>query len=158
LVALAAEARAGAKGPRLLVHGELDAAAQSFLNDHAELAPLVDIRPRVGLDVIAPLMRGADALLLLTGVEHKHAVGAKLFDYLLVRRRGLAYGPKDSSAADIVRQTGAGVWIASEDGEAPLRSALRSLASRSLPFAPDDAEIHKHSADATADRTASLLD
>lgn len=156
--ALAAEARAGAKGPRVLVHGELDAQAQAFLASHPELGPLVDVRPRVGLDRIAPLIRGADALLLLTGVEHKHAVGAKLFDYLLVRRPVLAYGPRDSSAAEIVRTTGAGVWIASEDGEDALRGALRALAARALPFAPDDAQIHRWSADATAERTAALLD
>jgi len=157
LRALSSLLAAGRAAPRLLIHGELDPASAKLVADSDALGELVDIRPRVPMSVIAPKMRGAQALLLLTGGEHKHAVAAKIFDYFLAARPVLAYGPRGSSVSKILLDSKAGVWVNHEDGERALADALERVALNDFPYAPDSEEIGRWSADAMAERTAALL-
>ncbi len=157
LRALRALLDAGRDAPRLLIHGELDPASAELVAGSSELAALVDIRPRVGMSVIAPKMQGAQALLLLTGGEHKHAVAAKIFDYFLAARPVLAYGPRGSSVSKILSDCRAGVWVNHEDGEVALADALERVARDDFPYDPDPEEILRWSADKMAERTVALL-
>ena len=157
LRALLALLDAGRPAPRLLIHGELDPASRKLVEESGRLAEIVEVRPRVGMKEIASKMRGADALLLLTGGEHKHAVAAKLFDYFLAGRPVLAFGPRGSSVATILSDCRAGTWVNHEDGEAALADALERIARDEFPHEPNPDQILRWSADAMAERTVQLL-
>ena len=70
---------------KLKIFGELDPSATQFLRKHP-MPERIEVNGRVGATEIAPLMAGADALLLIIGNEHKTALSATVFDYLEVRR------------------------------------------------------------------------
>ena len=83
------------------------------------------------------LQRGADALLLLTGVHRSEATG-KLFEYLASGRPIVALA-RDNEAARIVRETGTGVALDGAD-PAAIQAALEAVADGSLQqrYAPRD--------------------
>ena len=127
--------------PRLLFRGELDPTSRRYFATHAELLRThVDIAPRIPIEQLAPLMRGAHALLLLTGDEHRHAIGAKIFDYFLAGRPILAIGPADAAAADVIRSTGTGRWISTEEGPDRVAQALDEIVSGQFPLAKKPSE------------------
>jgi len=78
------------------------------------------------------LQRDSEALLLLipeAGGRGKGVLSGKVFEYVAVGRPILAVVPPDGAAAELIRETGAGVVAAPEDVEA-IRSALRELHHR----------------------------
>jgi glycosyltransferase involved in cell wall biosynthesis len=74
------------------------------------------------------LQRDSEALLLLIP-ESRGVLTGKIFEYLAAERPILATVPPDGAAAQLVRDTGAGVVVPSEDEDA-IRQALRDLHAR----------------------------
>jgi glycosyltransferase involved in cell wall biosynthesis len=96
------------------------------LGDRLELLPYVPHRRAL------ELQRDSEAnLLLLPEAAGRGRVvpSGKIFEYLAAERPILAAVPPDGAAADLVRETGAGVVVAPED-ERGLREALLGLHAR----------------------------
>ena len=75
------------------------------------------------------LQRDSDALLLLipeAGGRGRGVLSGKVFEYLAAERPVLAVVPEDGAAAQLIRDTGAGI-VAGPDDEAAIRTALVEL-------------------------------
>ena len=113
------------------------------LGDSLELHPYVPRRESLALQ------RDSDALLLLipeAGGRGKGVLSGKVFEYLAAERPILAAVPPDGAAAELIRETGAGV-VADPDDVAALKAALVELHARwaagtlsGAPLAPEDRE------------------
>ena len=78
------------------------------------------------------LQRDSEALLLLipeAGGRGRGVLSGKVFEYVAVGRPILAVVPPDGAAAELIRETGAGVVAAPDDPKA-IESALRELHTR----------------------------
>jgi glycosyltransferase involved in cell wall biosynthesis len=96
------------------------------LGDRVELVDYVPRRESLRLQ------RDSDALLLLipeAGGRGRGILSGKVFEYLAAERPILALVPPDGAAAQLIRDTGAGVVAPPEDEEA-IRHALVSLHTR----------------------------
>ncbi|MFZ0341292.1 MAG: hypothetical protein WAL31_03015, partial [Gaiellaceae bacterium] len=96
------------------------------LGDRIEL--LGDVSRRRSLE----LQRDSEALLLLipeSGGRGRGVLTGKIFEYLAAERPILAAVPPDGAAAELVRDTGVGVVVPSDDVDA-LREALLDLHRR----------------------------
>lgn len=96
------------------------------LGDRVELIEYVPRRESLRLQ------RDSDALLLLipeAGGRGRGVLSGKVFEYLAAERPVLAVVPPDGAAADLIRQTGAGVVAAPEDVDG-IREALLDLHAR----------------------------
>jgi len=103
-----------------------DWAEELGLGDRLELIPYA---PRA---TSLALQRDSDALLLLipeAAGRGKGVLSGKVFEYLASGRPVLAAVPPDGAAADLIRETGAGVVAAPDDVDA-LREALVGLDRR----------------------------
>ncbi len=92
----------------------------------ADRVELIDYVPR--RESLA-LQRNSDALLLLipdAGGRGRGVLSGKVFEYLAAERPILAAVPPDGAAAQLIRDTGAGV-VAAADDVAGLRAALVDL-------------------------------
>jgi glycosyltransferase involved in cell wall biosynthesis len=101
-------------------------AAELALGDRLELLPYA---PRI--ESLA-LQRDSEALLLLipeAGGRGKGVLSGKVFEYIAVGRPILAAVPPDGAAAELIRETDAGV-VAAPDDPAAIRRALEELHSR----------------------------
>jgi glycosyltransferase involved in cell wall biosynthesis len=113
------------------------------LGDRLELHPYVPRREALALQ------RDSDALLLLipdAGGRGQGVLSGKVFEYLAAERPILAAVPPDGAAADLIRDTGAGVVAAPDDVQG-LKEALTSLHGRwkagtldGTRLSPDDRE------------------
>ncbi len=128
------------------------------LGDRLELIPYA---PRVES---LRLQRDSEALLLLipnAGGRGRGVLSGKVFEYLAAGRPILAVVPPDGAAAELIRETGAGVVVAPDDVEG-IGAALRELSERFLDgglpateLSEDDRE--RLSRRARAEETADLL-
>ena len=119
----------------------IDAVARfvgDFRSADREWAEELGLGERLELIPYAPratalaLQRDSDALLLLipeAGGRGRGVLSGKVFEYLASCRPVLAAVPPDGAAADLIRETGAGVVAAPEDVDA-LREALVELDAR----------------------------
>jgi glycosyltransferase involved in cell wall biosynthesis len=101
-------------------------AEERGLGDRLELIPYA---PR---QASLELQRDSEALLLLipeAGGRGKGVLSGKVFEYLAAERPILAAVPPDGAAAELIRETGAGVVAAPDDVEA-LQAALQELHER----------------------------
>jgi glycosyltransferase involved in cell wall biosynthesis len=101
-------------------------AAPLELGDRLELIPYV---PR---SRSLELQRDSDALLLLipeAGGRGRGVLSGKVFEYLAAERPILAAVPPEGAAAELIRETGAGVVAPADDVDA-LRAALLGLVER----------------------------
>ena len=130
----------GKRDPRpflqALHDSELDIVARflgDFRSSDREWAEGLGLGDRLELIPYAPratslaLQRDSDALLLLipdAGGRGKGVLSGKVFEYLAAERPILAAVPPDGAAAELIRETGAGVVAAPDDVDA-LREALR---------------------------------
>jgi glycosyltransferase involved in cell wall biosynthesis len=111
--------------------GDLRAADRAWveslgLGERLELIPFCPHREAV------ELQRNSEALLLLLPTDSGRGVdvpSGKLYEYLAARRPILASVPLKGTAAELVRDAGAGVVVPPEDGEA-IRAALTELIVR----------------------------
>jgi glycosyltransferase involved in cell wall biosynthesis len=96
------------------------------LGDRLELIPYVPRRRSL------ELQRDSEALLLLipeAGGRGRGVLSGKVFEYLAAERPVLAVVPSEGAAAELVRETGAGV-IAAPDDIPAIREALEGLHAR----------------------------
>ena len=96
------------------------------LGDRVELVPHVPRRESLRLQ------RESDALLLLipeAGGRGRGVLSGKVFEYLAAERPVLAVVPPDGAAAELVRDTGAGLVAGSDDVDG-IRDALVELHTR----------------------------
>ena len=96
------------------------------LSDRVELVPHVPRRESLRLQ------RESDALLLLipeAGGRGRGVLSGKVFEYLAAERPVLAVVPPDGAAAELVRDTGAGLVAGSDDVDG-IRDALVELHTR----------------------------
>jgi len=96
------------------------------LGDRLELIPYVPRRRSL------ELQRDSDALLLLipeAGGRGRGVLSGNVFEYLAAERPILAAVPPEGAAADLIRETGAGVVAPADDVEA-LGAALTGLVER----------------------------
>jgi glycosyltransferase involved in cell wall biosynthesis len=107
------------------------------LGDRLEL--LGDVSRRRSLE----LQRDSEALLLLvpeSGGRGRGVLTGKIYEYLAAERPILAVVPSDGAAAQLVRETGAGVVVAPDDVEA-MREALLDLHRRWRDGSLDDTSL-----------------
>ena len=101
-------------------------AAGLALGDRLELLPYASRAESLALQ------RDSDALLLLipeAGGRGRGVLSGKVFEYLAVGRPILAAVPEDGAAADLIRDTGAGV-VAAPDDPAAIAAGLAELHAR----------------------------
>jgi glycosyltransferase involved in cell wall biosynthesis len=145
---LTALAESGLDGVRARFVGDFRASDREWaeslgLGDSLELHPYVPRRESLALQ------RNSDALLLLipeAGGRGKGVLSGKVFEYLAAERPILAAVPSDGAAAELIRETGAGL-VADPDDVAALKGALTELHARwasgtlnGTPLAPEDRE------------------
>ncbi|MFL5955173.1 MAG: glycosyltransferase, partial [Gaiellaceae bacterium] len=101
-------------------------AEELALGDRLELIPYAPRRRSL------ELQRDSEALLLLipdAGGRGKGVLSGKVFEYLAAERPILAIVPPDGAAANLIRESGAGVVVAPDDVEGMV-AALRDLHER----------------------------
>jgi len=123
--------------------GDREWADQLGLGDRLELHPYVPRREALALQ------RDSEALLLLipdAGGRGRGVLSGKVFEYLAAERPILAAVPPDGAAAELIRETGAGVVAAPGDVPA-LAAGLSDLRARwaagtldGIQLSPDDRE------------------
>ena len=143
--------------------GDLRAADREYaerigVRDRVELFPFVPRREALALQ------RDSEALLLLVpdaGGRGRAVLSGKVFEYLAAERPILAAVPPDGAAAELVRETDAGI-VAPPDDVPALRAALGTLVERwragtldGTPLAPVDRD--RLSRAARAEDLADLL-
>ena len=106
-----------------------------FRSTDREWAEQLGLGDRLELISYAPrrrsleLQRDSEALLLLipeAGGRGKGVLSGKVFEYLAAERPILALVPPDGAAAELIRETGAGIVVAPEDTEG-IKTALGDL-------------------------------
>ena len=112
-----------------------------------ELGERLELHPFGSRRRALELQRDSDALLLLipeAAGRGRGVLSGKVFEYLAAERPILASVPPDGAAADLIRETGAGVVVPPEDPDA-IGDALRALVERwrahELDGAPLSAEV-----------------
>jgi glycosyltransferase involved in cell wall biosynthesis len=133
----------GKRDPRpflqALAESGLDDVVARFVGDFRtadrEWAEPLDLGERLELHPYVPrrrslaLQRDSDALLLLipdAGGRGRGVLSGKVFEYLAAERPILAAVPPEGAAADLIRETGAGI-VAPPDDVGELTAALRAL-------------------------------
>jgi glycosyltransferase involved in cell wall biosynthesis len=124
-------------------------AEERGLGDRLELIPYA---PR---QAALELQRDSEALLLLipdAGGRGKGVLSGKVFEYIAVGRPILAAVPPDGAAAELIRETGAGV-VAAPDDPAAIRGALEELHARWRDGGLPDVELSRAWRDKLSRRT-----
>ncbi len=132
----------GKRSPRALLEAlagtDADIVARfvgDFRSSDREWAEELDLGDRLELHSYLPrrrvleLQRDSEALLLLipdSGGRGRAVLSAKVFEYLAAERPILAVVPPDGAAAELIRETGAGVVVAPDDVDG-IREALVRL-------------------------------
>ena len=132
--------------------------------DARGLGERLELIPYAPRQAALELQRDSEALLLLipdAGGRGKGVLSGKVFEYLAAERPILAAVPPDGAAADLIRETGAGVVAPPDDVEA-LQAALGELHDRfangGLPATDiDPGTRHRLSRRARAEELAELL-
>jgi glycosyltransferase involved in cell wall biosynthesis len=128
------------------------------------LADRIDLIPYAPRQQALELQRDSDVLLLLipdAGGRGKGVLSGKVFEYLAAERPILALVPPDGAAAELIRETGAGVVAPPDDVDA-IEAALRELHERfangglEAPVIPP-ATRHRLSRRARAEELAEVL-
>jgi glycosyltransferase involved in cell wall biosynthesis len=128
---LSALAASGLEDVTVRFVGDFRATDREYV-DELGIADRVELIPYVPRRQSLALQRDSDALLLLipeAGGRGRGVLSGKVFEYLAAERPILAAVPPDGAAAELIRETGAGVVAAPDDVDA-LREALESLHGR----------------------------
>jgi glycosyltransferase involved in cell wall biosynthesis len=108
--------------------GDFRAADREWAEDLG-LGDRLELHPYLPRRRVLELQRDSEALLLLipeSGGRGRAVLSAKVFEYLAAERPILAVVPPDGAAADLIRETDAGVVVAPED-VGGIRDALVEL-------------------------------
>lgn len=121
----------------------------------------IDVIGHVPHERALEIMRASHLLVLLVNPESGSAVPAKLFEYMAARRPVLALAPETAVAAQIIRETGAGIVVPPENTEM-IRSALlefylRKVQKQSWPL-PSIETVRQYDRNQQTAKLASLLD
>jgi glycosyltransferase involved in cell wall biosynthesis len=111
--------------------GDFRPADREFM-ESLGLADRVELVPHVPRRESLRLQRESDALLLLipeAGGRGRGVLSGKVFEYLAAERPVLAVVPADGAAAELIRETGAGIVAGPDDVDA-IRDALVELHTR----------------------------
>jgi glycosyltransferase involved in cell wall biosynthesis len=141
-----------------------------FRGSDRKLAQSLDLGNRLELIPYAPrseslrLQRDSEALLLLipnADGRGRGVLSGKVFEYLAAGRPILAVVPPDGAAAELIRDTGAGIVVAPDDVEG-IAAALRELNARFLDGGLPAAELSEDDRErlsrrARVEETAELL-
>jgi glycosyltransferase involved in cell wall biosynthesis len=141
-----------------------------FRSSDREWAATLELGDRLELVDYAPrteslrLQRDSEALLLLVpdaGGRGRGVLSGKVFEYLAAGRPILAVVPPDGAAAELIRETGAGVVVAPDDVDG-IREALAGLHARFLNGGLPAVELPETARDrmsrrARVEETAALL-
>ncbi len=141
-----------------------------FRSSDREWAERLELGEQLELIPYAPrrrsleLQRESEALLLLipeAGGRGKGVLSGKVFEYLAAERPILAVVPPDGAAAELIRETGAGIVVAPDDVDG-IRAALAELHERYRTTGLTQVEIpaetrHRLSRRARAEELAALL-
>jgi glycosyltransferase involved in cell wall biosynthesis len=128
---LRALAESGLEDVTVRFLGDFRPADREFM-ESLGLANRVELIDHVPRRESLRLQRDSDALLLLipdAGGRGRGVLSGKVFEYLAAERPVLASVPEDGAAAELIRDTGAGVVAGPEDVPA-IRDALVSLHAR----------------------------
>jgi hypothetical protein len=128
------------------------------------LQEIVEIRPWVALGEARALMCRADLLwtTLGTGKESASYVPSKIYEYIAAGRPIIGFFP-DGEAADLIRETGAGIVFNSDDPIPVIRAIHEAIAAKSSgasfpPFyAPNTAIIEHRRIDLIVKQFANVL-
>jgi glycosyltransferase involved in cell wall biosynthesis len=137
---------------------DLEWAEEIGVADRLELVPFAPRRQAL------ELQRDSEALLLLipeAGGRGRGVVSGKVFEYLAARRPVLAAVPPDGDAAELIRETGAGIVAAPDDVDG-IRAALAGLHERFATGGLPDVELSEEDRErlsrrARVEETADLL-
>ncbi len=132
--------------------------------DERGLADRLELIPYAPRQAALELQRDSEALLLLipeAGGRGKGVLSGKVFEYLAAERPILAAVPPDGAAAELIRETGAGIVVAPDDVdglEAALANLHERFANGGLPATdiPEEAR-YRLSRRARAEELAELL-
>jgi glycosyltransferase involved in cell wall biosynthesis len=125
---LRALAESGLEDVTVRFLGDFRPADREFM-ESLGLSDRVDLIDHVPRRESLRLQRDSDALLLLipeAGGRGRGVLSGKVFEYLAAERPVLAVVPEDGAAAQLIRDTGAGIVVGPEDVPA-IRSALLTL-------------------------------
>jgi glycosyltransferase involved in cell wall biosynthesis len=119
---------------RLRLLGTLDAAARVEV-ERSGLGARIEVVAQASHTAAIQAMRSADALLLVANTTPgaEATVPGKLFEYLAVGRPVLAMAPRESSTADVLRQTGGGWLVDASDADALACALRRAYSERTTP-------------------------
>ncbi|HEY6638966.1 MAG TPA: glycosyltransferase [Solirubrobacterales bacterium] len=134
---------------RILVAGRRDPDEERYLEQLDPAGVIRHLGPLAHEDMLA-LERRADALLLVTAPEKVSLATGKLFEYLAAGKPIIAIAD-DNEAARIVKETGTGLTISTDDAEG-LAAALEQAVDQRLgrAFAPHGLEPYVYPAPAEA--------
>ncbi len=144
LGALARDAHTDAARMRLVLAGRVTTTDAALLDAlPSEARKLVRHVGALSRAQAVALQRRGDALLLLVSGEHRSQVTGKLFEYLAAERPILALAD-DNEAARIVRATGTGMVVPTDDAAA-IAAALRAALAGELAaaYAPNGVEAYR---------------
>jgi glycosyltransferase involved in cell wall biosynthesis len=122
--------------------GDFRAADREWAEELA-LGERLELIPYAPRRVALELQRDSEALLLLipeAGGRGRGVLSGKVFEYLAARRPILAVVPPDGAAAELLRETGAGVVVAPDDVDGMV-TALRDLHARWRAGSLDDVDL-----------------
>jgi glycosyltransferase involved in cell wall biosynthesis len=97
--------------------------------DRLTLGDRLELHPYLPRKQVLELQRDSEALLLLipeSGGRGRSVLSAKVFEYLAAERPILAAVPPDGAAANLIRETGAGLVVSPDDVDG-IRDALVRL-------------------------------
>ncbi len=109
--------------------GEVHPYFERFVAGDQVLRSVTSFTGNIPHDELIPLY-GSSSLLLLILTGYKDAEGflpGKLFEYLATGLPIIGVGPLDGDAADVLREAGAGVMVASEDANGIQKALLESF-------------------------------
>ncbi len=122
--------------------GDFRPADRVWAVDHG-LSDRIELIPYAPRSTSLALQRDSEALLLLipeADGRGRGVLSGKVFEYIAVGRPILAAVPPDGAAAELIRETGAGIVAAPDDPEA-IRDALEELHARWTAGALPDVEL-----------------